>query len=139
MTSKNLTIVKAFLSEFNSGSLDKALSMLADDAVWSIAQTRRGVSMSKSELADRVATMRESFDQNMMSMTTGDFIEEGDRICLEATGSALTNLGKRYENKYCLIFRISGEKIADVKEYNDSLHVVEVLIPAVEHTLAHGR
>ena len=54
-------------------------------------------------------------------------------MAVELEGYAVTSLGQTYENKYVVIFEVSEGKIRDVREYNDSLHVMQVLLPAMEH------
>ena len=134
MANDNLSIIKTFLTEFSSGSMNKALTLLTDDAKWSIVQVARGVTISRSQLAERITAMRASFKDNSMALKVVGVIENGDRLSVELESFAITNLGKTYANKYCLIFTLSGGKIADVREYNDSMHVSEILLPAMEHT-----
>jgi ketosteroid isomerase-like protein len=134
MANDNLSSVKTFLTEFSSGSMNKALTVLTDDAKWSIVQVARGVTISKSQLAERITAMRASFKDNSMVLKVVGVIENGDRLSVELESFATTVLGKTYANKYCLVFTMSGGKIADVREYNDSMHVLEILLPAIEHT-----
>lgn len=127
----NLDLVTTFLDELGSGSLDKALDFLTDDASWAIVQTVRGTSLSKSELRQRLGMMRESFKDNRLIMTPISCIEDGNRLAVELESDAQTILDVAYRNKYCVIFTIDGNKISDVREYNDSLHVSQVLVPAI--------
>jgi uncharacterized protein len=138
MASDNSSIVKAFLAELGSGSLDQALSYLAEDAVWSLVQTVRGMSISKYELKERIGAMRASFKGNAFLLKPISFIEENNVLAVEVESFTETNLGKIYANKYCIIFKMTDGKIKDVKEYNDSLHVTEVLLPAMQHALAQS-
>jgi ketosteroid isomerase-like protein len=129
--SANLDLVKTFLEELGCGSVDKALDLLTDEAKWAIAQTTRGTSLSKSELGQRLQMMRASFKDNKLVLTPVSCIENDNRLAVELESSAQTILDVAYRNKYCIIFTIDGGKISDVKEYNDSLHVSEVLVPAI--------
>lgn len=56
-------------------------------------------------------------------------IAEGDFVVVEAKGDNLTKSGVRYDNDYCLIFRLRDGKITEVKEYCDSALVETVLGP----------
>ena len=138
MASDNASIVKAFLAELGSGSLDQALSYLAEDSVWSLVQTVRGMSISKHELKERIGAMRASFKGNAFLLKPLSFIEQNDVLAVEVESFTETNLGKIYANKYCIIFEMAEGKIANVREYNDSLHVTEVLLPAMEHARAQA-
>jgi ketosteroid isomerase-like protein len=52
----------------------------------------------------------------------------------EARGDMVTKAGVRYENEYCLIYRLQGGKIVDITEYCDSALFEAVLgkFPAAE-------
>ena len=129
--SANLDLVTTFLGEFGAGSLDKALGMMTDDAKWAIVQTVRGVTMTKAELGQRLGMMRKAFRDDKLALTPISHIEDGNRLSVEVESYAKTILDTVYENRYCILFTIEGGKISDVREYNDSLHVTQVLLPAV--------
>ena len=130
--SSNFDLVKTFLEELGCGSLDKAIDFLSDDSKWAIVQTSRGTTLSKGELGARLGKMRASFRDNRLVLTPISCIEEGNRLAVELESSAQTILDAWYKNKYCVIFTIEDNKISDVREYNDSLHLVEVLTPAIQ-------
>lgn len=131
MASKNVTIIKEFLTEFGTGPIDKAFSYLLDDSKWEIAQVVRRTVMTKSELRERIGGMRAAFKDGGMVLTPVHIIENGDDVFVELESHGTTILDKTYENRYSVIFKMSNGKIADVREYNDPLHVLEVLLPAV--------
>lgn len=58
-----------------------------------------------------------------------NIIAEGDVVVVEAKGDNVTKGGVRYDNDYCLIFRLRDGRIAEVKEYCDSALVERVLGP----------
>ena len=49
-----------------------------------------------------------------------NFIADGDYVVVEARGDNVTKAGLRYDNQYCLVFRIENGKIKQIKEYCDS-------------------
>ena len=49
------------------------------------------------------------------------FIADGDIVVVEARGNNLTKTGVRYDNEYCLVFRLENGKIREVREYCDSV------------------
>ena len=55
------------------------------------------------------------------------FIAEGDYVVVEARGDNVTRAGKPYNNEYCFVFRLSGGKIQEVKEYSDTALIEAVL------------
>ena len=52
-----------------------------------------------------------------------NFIADGDYVAVEARGDNVTKAGLRYDNQYCLVFRIENGKIKQIKEYCDSTRV----------------
>ena len=61
-----------------------------------------------------------------------NFIADGDFVAVEARGDNVTKTGLRYDNQYCMVFRIENGKIREVKEYCDSSLVERVLGPFPE-------
>ena len=58
-----------------------------------------------------------------------NFIAEGDTVVVEARGDNVTTEGQRYDNEYCMVWRIENGKIKLIKEYCDSALVERVLGP----------
>ena len=48
---------------------------------------------------------------------------------VEARGDNVTKAGVRYDNQYCLVYRIENGKINEIREYCDSALVERVLGP----------
>ena len=61
-----------------------------------------------------------------------NFIAEGDYVVVEARGDNVTKAGQRYDNQYCMVWRIEDGKIKEIKEYCDSALVERVLGPFPE-------
>jgi uncharacterized protein len=109
----------------DSAARDRALfiATLADDATWTVtgqyswSRTFKGRESIlndlhghvRSRLADRTRTLAHRF------------IADGDHVVVEAKGDNLTKEGVRYDNDYCLVFRLEGGKIKEIREYCDSV------------------
>jgi uncharacterized protein len=57
------------------------------------------------------------------------FIADDEWVVVEALGQMETKTGQRYDNHYCLVYRVEGGKIREIREYNDSLLCERVLGP----------
>jgi hypothetical protein len=57
------------------------------------------------------------------------FIADDEWVAVEARGDMETKAGVRYDNHYCLIYRIGGGKIREIREYQDSTLCERVLGP----------
>ena len=56
-------------------------------------------------------------------------IADDEWVAVEARGDMVTHAGERYDNHYCLIYRIANGKIREIREYNDSILCERVLGP----------
>ena len=57
------------------------------------------------------------------------FIADDEWVVVEARGDMETKAGVRYDNYYCLLYRIAGGKIREIREYQDSTLCERVLGP----------
>ncbi len=112
---------------------DRALfvASLADDARWIVtgqyswSRTFAGKEQIlgdlhghvRSRLVDRTRTVAHRF------------IADGDVVVVEAKGDNVTREGVRYDNDYCLVFRLEDGKIKEVREYCDSILTEKALGP----------
>ena len=48
---------------------------------------------------------------------------------VEARGDNVTRAGLRYDNQYCMVWRVEKGRITEIKEYCDSALVERVLGP----------
>jgi len=55
------------------------------------------------------------------------FIADGDFVVVEARGDMMTKAGVRYDNEYCLVYRLENGKIVEMREYCDSVLCESVL------------
>jgi hypothetical protein len=58
-----------------------------------------------------------------------NFIAEGDTVVVETKGDNVTKTGLRYDNDYCMVWRVENGRIKMIKEYCDSALVERVLGP----------
>jgi uncharacterized protein len=58
-----------------------------------------------------------------------NFIAEGDTVVVETKGDNVTKTGARYDNEYCMVWRVENGRIKEIKEYCDSALVERVLGP----------
>jgi uncharacterized protein len=64
---------------------------------------------------------------NRLNMRIQTVIAEGNQVAIQAESDAVTNKGRQYANRYHFYFRFAGDKIAQVREYNDTDHVRQVI------------
>ena len=115
---------------------DRALftASLAEDARWVVT----GQYSWSHEFRGREAIQNglmghfRSFFAERPRTVAFNFIADGNYVAVEARGDNVTKAGLRYDNQYCMVFRIENGKIREIKEYCDSALVERVLGPFPE-------
>jgi uncharacterized protein len=110
---------------------DRALfvASLADDAKWTVTgqySWSRTFTGKPSILNDLHGHVRSRLVERARTIAHR-FIADGDHVVVEAKGDNVTRSGARYDNDYCLVFRLEGGKIKEIREYCDSALVERVL------------
>jgi len=112
---------------------DRALftASLADDARWVVtgqyswSRTFTGKEAILNDLHGYVRTRLRDRTRTVPHR----FLADGDIVVVQATGDNVTPEGVRYDNDYCLVFRLEGGKIKEIREYCDSILTERALGP----------
>jgi uncharacterized protein len=104
---------------------DRALftASLADDAIWTVTgqySWSRTFTGKSSILGDLHGHVRSLLVERARTIAHR-FIADGDWVVVEARGDNVTKTGVRYDNDYCLVFRLENGRIKEVREYCDSV------------------
>jgi uncharacterized protein len=104
---------------------DRALfvASLADDAIWTVTgqySWSRTFAGKQSILEDLHGHVRTRLVERTRTLAHR-FIADGDHVVVEAKGDNVTREGVRYDNDYCLVFRLEGGRIKEIREYCDSI------------------
>ena len=73
------------------------------------------------------ATMAAMFPKGL-NIKIHTVIAEGPHVAIQAESDTVAGNGKKYANRYHFYFRFDGDKLAQVREYNDVNHVREVFM-----------
>jgi uncharacterized protein len=109
----------------DSAARDRALftASLADGVTWTImgqyswSRTFHGKDAILGDLLGHVRSLLVDRGRTVAHR----FIAEGDHVVVEAKGDNLTKTGIRYDNDYCLVYRLQDGKIKEIREYCDSV------------------
>jgi uncharacterized protein len=99
------------------------VASLADDATWTVTgqySWSRTFSGQQSILNDLHGHVRTRLAERTRTIAHR-FIADGNHVVVEAKGDNVTREGVRYDNDYCLVFRLEGGKIKEIREYCDSV------------------
>lgn len=104
---------------------------LADDVRWIVTgqySWSRTFEGRDAVLNGLMGHFRSLFDVRPRTVAY-NFVAEGDTVVVEAKGDNVTRSGLRYDNDYCMVWRIEDGRIRQIKEYCDSALVEKVLGP----------
>src|SRR6266478_3819192 len=107
------------------------VASLADDARWVVtgqyswSRTFLGKEAIMNDLHGYVRTRLRDRTRTVAHR----FIADGDIVVVEAKGDNITPEGVRYDNDYCLVFRLEDGKIKEIREYCDSVLTEKALGP----------
>jgi uncharacterized protein len=99
------------------------VASLADDATWVVtgqyswSRTFNGKPSILHDLHGHVGALLVDRTRTIAHR----FIADGDCVVVEAKGDNVTRTGVRYDNDYCLVFRLADGQIKEVREYCDSV------------------
>ena len=133
-TEANKKLVQQVYADSASRSGTTFVDNLADDATWIVtgqyswSHEFRG---KDAILSGLMGHFRSHFAVRPRTVAF-NFIAEGDIVVVEARGDNVTKAGLRYDNQYCMVWRIENGKIKLIKEYCDSALVERVLGPFPE-------
>jgi uncharacterized protein len=99
------------------------VASLADDAIWTVTgqySWSRTFTGKQSILNDLHGHVRARLAEPTRTIARR-FIADDDHVVVEAKGDNVTREGMRYDNDYCLVFRLEGGKIREIREYCDSI------------------
>jgi ketosteroid isomerase-like protein len=65
---------------------------------------------------------------NGLNIKIHTVIAESNHVAIQAESDTVAGTGKKYANRYHFYFRFDGDKIGQVREYNDVNHVREVFM-----------
>lgn len=127
----NKAIATAFFERFNANDIDGVMALFADDATFTLPG--KSDEMRSAGVYDK-ARLRRLFDRRTSQLPAGlrmsvrAVVAEGDVVVVEATSRGEFTDGRVYEQRYLNLFRIADGKIAETREYNDTLHAHRVWI-----------
>jgi ketosteroid isomerase-like protein len=124
-THQHKAVAQEFFTRFSAGDIPGALGLLSDDARWWLAGKRELFPVAgwytKGEIAKLFFRMTSRL-KNGLVMTVKSVIAEGDLVALEVESHGELHNGRRYNNEYHTLMRVSHGKIHEVREHSDTQH-----------------
>jgi ketosteroid isomerase-like protein len=118
----NKKLMQDIFAAIAAGDRSMFLDSLADDVVMRVT----GKNSWSRTFEGKVALVRDLYGYLNTLLVGGRrtvahrFMADGDHVVIEASGEMMTKAGVRYENEYCLVYRLERGKIVEIREYLDS-------------------
>jgi ketosteroid isomerase-like protein len=108
----------------------KFADLITDDFEFEMMGRLPGVSPIRGKDAFLKSTppMLKAMFPNGLNIKLHTVIAEGPHVAIQAESDTIAANGKKYANRYHFYVLFKGEKIAQVREYNDTNHVREVFM-----------
>jgi len=126
-TAEKKELATDFLSEFEDPDPVRLATMVANDFEWKVMTRMEGIPPVKGhDGLLNLAKMIKAMMPGGLGLKIETIICEGDRCAIQAESNTVAANGKKYNNRYHFDIRFDGDKIAEVREYNDTNHAREV-------------
>ena len=119
-----------FLKGFENPDAKVYENIIADDFEFEMMGRLPGINPIRGKdafLKGMPATLKAMFPKGL-NMKFGTTIAEGPHVAIQAESDTTAANGRKYANRYHFYFMFKGDKIAQVREYNDVNHVREVFM-----------
>jgi ketosteroid isomerase-like protein len=128
------TVVIRYVEAARDGMSAVIRDSFAEDATWEypgdlpLSGTYRGIDAIVNEFLGGAAALMAPGAGVVLELT--NVVAEGDQVVAEWTSRATARNGGAYRNRNAGIFTVRDGKIVSVREYTDTQHVAQVLLPA---------
>lgn len=124
----NKKIAEAFFAALNRADSAAIAALYAEDGfVWTAGTLPFSGKHSREEIVAGMDAILAPFPEGLR-FTIKNLTAEGDRVAIEAESYGRHASGKIYNNQYHFLMVIRDGKVAEFKEYLDTMHAKEVLV-----------
>lgn len=119
-----------FLKNLEKPNVKELDGLLANDVEFEMMGRMPGVAPIKGKdalLKGLPVTLTQMFP-NGLNLKIHTVIAEGNQVAIQAESDTTAANGKKYANRYHFYFRFDGDRIVQIREYNDTNHVREVFM-----------
>jgi ketosteroid isomerase-like protein len=125
MSEQNVAVIQQAYAAFGRGDVDGILDLCTDNVVWegvigaSANVPQRGIRHGKAEVREFFRQVAESV--TFQRFEPREFIAQGDRVVvLGFYAGTPTSTGKKHESDWVMVFRLTGGKVSEFREFTDS-------------------
>lgn len=129
MNETNKQVVIDYFARMAAGD-PGATELLADDVVWWVPQSSSlaGEHAGKPAVLAMMASGVDAYSRDVpMTIDVQRLVAEGEWVCAQVELRAAARDGTPYRNDYHFAMRVRDGKLAEVREYVDTLYVQRTL------------
>lgn len=121
-TDANRRAITHAYEALRGGDAGPFLALLADDVRYTLygdhplARTYRG----KQDFLENMAVPLSARLAGPILLEVDRILADGEHVVVEARGRAQATAGMRYDQHYCVVFRLAGGRIVEGREYLDT-------------------
>ena len=128
-TQETRQLIQRFVQAHEHGDVEAIRELLTDDATWHLPPSAgvgpfTGAGQVAAALAGAAAD--NWLDISTIKRTVTAIIADGDTAVSLESKTASTHRGEHYANDYCWVYTCRDGRIADVRNYTDTLHADRV-------------
>ena len=127
----NKKLMQEIFAAVARGERTAYVDRLADDVIMTVTgqySWSRAFRGKESVMRDLYGYVASRVNEGRRTIPIRVLADE-DWVVVEAVGDMTTREGTRYDNQYCLLYRLRDGKIVEIREYNDSILCERVLGP----------
>jgi ketosteroid isomerase-like protein len=121
-------VVRTFFALLNAEDLEGVRALLTEDAAWlPMAKNMPGAGeyRGRDVIVDEfLKPIRGLFAEGSPSNEIMSMASKGSLVMVETHGTGSLQDGRRYDNRYAWAFEVRDGKVAELREYLDSLYIV---------------
>ena len=127
------TVVIRYVEAARDGMSAVISDSFAADATWEypgdlpLSGTHHGIDAIVNEFLGGATALMAPGTKVVIELT--NVVAEGDQVVAEWTSRATARNGQAYHNRNAGIFTVRDGKIVSVREYTDTQHAAQVLVP----------
>jgi uncharacterized protein len=128
-TAANKQLLQHIYAELAQGNSRPFLDSMAEDFCWTVQGNTAWSRSYRGRQAVREELLKPLFANfaDRYTATASRILADEDCVVVECQGRVTTRRGQPYNNRYCLVYRLAGGKLAEVTEYLDTELVSAVL------------
>ena len=124
---ENKALARRFIAAISRGDIDAIQnSFAADGTVWTLGTMPISGTFSADQVAEASHRVLDLFPEGL-AITIKGMTAEDDRVAIEAESYGRHASGRTYANVYHFLMRVRDGKIAEWREYMDTMHANDVL------------